>query len=312
MVKRGTKFSSTGLLSEKEREYLRNLNSRSISNNDKGQLRKRINKKMSQIDIYDLIFDLNHLLNEERIIQLIAGIFCSLSYENSRKFIENYTNNFLKDSEFKLENQRKYNEIKMNLKRVKNYELTFDERRELGKIKEKKKLEKELRRIYSSEDFVLRRKLIVDIRYIKQDRKRLEIFRFIHKKKKLKLTELYEKYSQLKHFISDFYERGIIIPIDLEKEKFIALCRKLISQKKFKRLSKIPPSYEIYPLQLKNKNTLVKLNPYYDYFKVGFQNFKKESSTYYFIDSELRSLLIDNPNEYPEEFYPSSTPSTSH
>lgn len=298
------KFDSVGLLSEKERTYLRNSRDNSITKNEKGQLRRRINNKSSQIDVYNLIFDLNQLLNEKAIMKLITGLFNSLSYEESIKYINFYVNNFLEDSKFKLENQKKLHKTKINLKRVKHYDLTFSEERKLKKIEDKNILKKELKNLYSSEDFILRRKLMVDIKYIKQNKERLEIFRFVHDKKKLKLEELYKKYPKLKYSIDNLYARGIIIPTNFKKEKFIVLCKKRIDSKQYKKISKIPPSYEIYPLQLKNQKVLVKVNPYYDYFKVNFKNFKKETSAYYFINSDLRSLLINKPDDYPEKYYP--------
>lgn len=145
-----------------------------------------------------------------------------------------------------------------------------------------------------------------DVEFILNKRKGREIFRFIyHIKKPFKIDILYKKFPKEK-YILQFYERGIILPVGKSKKDFISKCRKLIKSKEAKEISKFFQEYEIYPFI--KKVDKVKLNPYYDFFQLDEKIFHRGSSTYYSLKQQLRSLLIDDPTDYPEEFYPTSSP----
>jgi len=236
------------LLSENERAFL--LGKKKGFQNEKGQLRKRIDNKSERLDIGDLMFDISHLLHEDKINLLVNGLIATMQ------------------NKFRHEPNQK--------------------------IKEEGRLNKPIKNLLKSEDFILRRKIQQDISYIMGDEKRISIFRFAYGDKEFNLKLLSQKFKNSEYTIRQFYERGILIPKGFSKKEFIKLCVNRIKNKDYKTISEKLKLYELYPLELKEKDKNVLLNPIYNYFKVDYSEFKRASSPYYNMQFSLKRLILDD------------------
>ena len=313
MYKRKNNQRKTGILTEKERSYLSNPSG--TTRNNQGTTRRNIDKKVSELDSFDLSFDLIHLLSEERVIQLTKELMLSLPIETREIFFESHRyllENNKETEDAKNQKSRENKKFRKVLKRINAKNLTLDEIHSLRRLSNLNKLnsfflKKELNRLYKSETFIMRRKINLDIKFILGTKERLEMFRWIYRQEQpFNLDRLYKNFSKERYSIQQFCERGIIMPAEKSKKDFISICRSYIKNRKAKEVSRFFQEYEIYPFVSYFKRLKkVKLNPYYDFFKINQKDFQRGSSMYYSIAQPLRSLLIDNSYDYPKEFYPS-------
>lgn len=239
--------------------------------NERGSHKKRIDKKIKEIDVTKLIIALQELSDEQKEY-IIKELLNSIDKDGYKLNIISDINNDKKPLEKKLNYLLKKNQLNnlIAIKKIKpltNEEknlLVFNEKFNLNDLKGRKRI---LSKLYKSENFILYRKLNDDVKFIFENKTRKKVWGNILKVKKTNLKRLLDKFP--KYTIEGLYERGIIIQPNLPLNRFIKICKihsngKYVDRGKFK--------YLITPFKIPSDITKeVILNPYYSQSNINYE-----------------------------------------
>lgn len=167
--------------------------------------------------------------------------------EEAHKILKNITP-FLK----KIKNK------KYKIRRITSTKLSSEEYIKIisksGTYKEK------LRRLFKSKDFILKKKIEDDEKFMnkcKLKEKKSKEIKPLKEKKFFKIKQLKERINIAR--IEEFYERGIILSRNVNRKDFLKACIEITETK-----NKINVEINYFPFKYKENNEKeVKLNPYY-------------------------------------------------